>query len=83
MPESDEAVTGNRPAHKVRIGSITASVFANASDNGKFSVKLQKSHKGADEHWHNIDKFNAGEPHRCDSGWYGSVGGQRWKRLDT
>jgi hypothetical protein len=46
---------GNRPVDKIRIGNITAAIFENSGQNGKFySVKLERSYKEG-ETWKNTD----------------------------
>lgn len=46
-----------KPISKHRVGHVTADVWANKNDEGKFSysVTLQKSYKDDSDKWHNTD----------------------------
>ena len=53
---------GNRPVHQVRVGAVTASIFPNENDRGKFySVTFQKSYKDAQDQWQNSTSFGPGD----------------------
>ena len=45
----------NQPAHKVRIGLVTATVWDN---DGFFSVDLSRSYKTAEQEWKNTTGFH-------------------------
>jgi hypothetical protein len=54
---ADTRPAGNRPVDKIRIGNITAAIFENSGQNGKFySVKLERGYKDG-ETWKNTDSL--------------------------
>ena len=48
----------NKPVHKIRIGNITASIWANEGQNGTFyNVTVSRSYKDGDQ-WKDTNSFN-------------------------
>ena len=52
----------DKPAKKFRIGSVTATVWANENGDGRkfYSVNVSRSYKDGDE-WKNADSFPHGD----------------------
>jgi hypothetical protein len=59
--KSSEAPT--TPVFKYRVGSVTCSVWQNASKEGVvfYSTTLQKSYKDDNDNWQNTDSLNTGD----------------------
>ena len=54
--------TRNAPVAKIRVGSVTASIWENNGENGtRSSVTFQRSYKDKDGKWHNSDSYNIGD----------------------
>lgn len=52
----------NKPAKKIRIGYITATIWSNKSgDNTFYSATITRSFKGDDGNWAESDSFNFGD----------------------
>ncbi len=50
----------SKPAHKIRIGVLQATIWRNTGDNGTwYSVVPSRSYKQGDETWKETDSFNA------------------------
>jgi hypothetical protein len=44
------------PAHKIRIGNLTATIWRNTGDNGTwYSVQPKRSYKTGDDEWRETD----------------------------
>lgn len=48
----------NQPAHKVKIGLITATIWEN---DGFYSVELSRAYKNADDNWVSTTGFTHGD----------------------
>ncbi len=50
----------SKPAHKIRIGVLQATIWRNTGDNGTwYSVVPSRSYKQGDETWKETDSLNA------------------------
>ena len=50
----------SKPAHKIRIGVLQATIWRNSGDNGAwYSVVPSRSYKQGDETWKETDSLNA------------------------
>ncbi|OWK42419.1 hypothetical protein [Fimbriiglobus ruber] len=46
----------NSPAHKIRIGSVSAIIWRNPSEKGAwYSLQITRSYKNGDDEWRNTD----------------------------
>ena len=46
------------PAHKIRIGNVSAVIWRNTGDNGNwYSCQLQRSYKNGDDEWRQTDSL--------------------------
>ena len=51
----------NKPVHKIRIGNITASIWANEGQKGTFyNVTINRSYKDGDQ-WKDTNSLNRGD----------------------
>jgi hypothetical protein len=59
---STNTETKKAPVAKIRAGSVTASIWENASDKGtRTSVTFQRGYKDKDGKWHNSDSYSGAE----------------------
>jgi len=62
MSTTETTATKNPPVRKIRVGSVTASIFENVKDgNTRTSITFQRSYKDRDGKWQNSDNYNIGE----------------------
>jgi hypothetical protein len=48
------------PAHKIRIGNLSAIIWRNSGENGPwYSVQPQRSYKNSDDEWRNTEALGA------------------------
>ena len=58
--KSEAAETKNPPVGKVRVGLITASIWANETDKGTFhNVTFERRYKDAQGNWQSSHSYNA------------------------
>ncbi len=56
------STTTNRPAHRIRMSRILATLWKNHSENGPwFNVTFSRSYKDANDEWKSTDSFTAGD----------------------
>ena len=57
--ESNPALAGNQPVHRIRISRIHGAIWQNSGDNDPwYNVKLSRSYKDANDDWKSTDSFS-------------------------
>ena len=53
----------SKPVERIRRGSLAAAIWANEADSGRtfYSASFQKTFRGTDEKWHNLQSYNLGD----------------------
>lgn len=55
--------TNSLPVDRIRRGSLAAAIWANEADSGRtfYSASFQKTFRGTDDQWHNLQSYNLGD----------------------
>jgi hypothetical protein len=55
--------TNSQPVERIRRGALSAAIWANDSDSGRtfYSTSFQKTFRGTDDKWHNLQSYNLGD----------------------
>lgn len=55
--------TNSQPVERIRRGSLAAAIWANDTDSGRtfYSASFQKTFRGTDDKWHNLQSYNLGD----------------------
>ena len=58
MSNTNETKTKKTPVAKIRVGSVTASIWENTNDKGtQTTVTFQRSYKDGESKWHNREDY--------------------------
>ena len=56
------ANTNNKPAHRIRYGRITGTIWENQTERGAmFNMTISRSYQDEQENWHDTPSFGVGD----------------------